>query len=483
MATETNKLSKTARVIIGLLVVLVAILFWLVLRQPTQQSNSLLGDNVSIRQDQDKIQWKLPGSDWQTITTVSELTAGAQGQPGKDGVDGKAGADGKDGQDGTDGVDGIDGVSGTNGKDGATGQNGADGQDGIDGAQGIQGIQGEQGIAGIDGQDGAQGVQGEQGLQGEQGIAGVGGTAGTDGREIELQKDLYYIQWRYVGEPGWRNLIAYSDLKGDKGDKGDTGANGPANTLSIGTVDRTACNPTATVTGTAPNQTLNLGIPGLPSGGTIGQVLTKNSSTDCDAIWANANVIVGAGRPDIAGTMDAGTQAKVASATSGTEFRSTDGPQGAWVWMKQGSKWVVTQGDTGLVPVVVWDATGIVFQAADVTLTNLVPQPSVGGGMYLRRQATESALYIERAEVTGINPRISGLPVGFVDLGARKFQMAPFTYSGSTGWATVVPSNTDRRISLPGPVEGSRIPSSAANAYMPLRWDYFGDEWPATLSL
>ena len=367
MATETNKLSKTVKLIIGLLVVLVAILFWLVLRQPTQQLNRLLGDNVSIRQDQDNIQWKLPGSDWQTITTVSELTAGVQGQPGKDGVNGEDGIDGVNGQNGIDGKDGATGAQGSAGATGATGQDGADGQDGVDGTQGIQG---EQGAAGVDGQDGAQGIQGahgEQGIQGEQGIAGIDGTTGTDGREIELQKDIYYIQWRYVGESGWRNLIAYSDLKGEKGDQGDTG---PANTLSIGTVDRTACTPTANITGSTPNQTLNLGIPGLPTGGTTGQVLQKNSNDDCDTVWASQNVIVGAGRPDVAGTMDTNTQAKVASATSGTEFRSTDGPQGAWVWMKQGSSWVVTSGDTG---------------TRDITSLSAIPVTYANSRIYISR--------------------------------------------------------------------------------------------------
>mgnify|MGYP002349490600 FL=1 len=235
MGTESKKMSRAARLVVGLLALLVAILFWLVLRQPGQQLNSSLGDNISVRQDQGQVQWRLPGGDWQTITTVTELT----GQKGADGKDGVAGAQGLTGATGTDGVDGQ------NGKDGAHGANGINGAD------------------------------------------------GAGGREIELQKDLYYIQWRYVGEAGWRNLIAYSDLRGDKGDKGDTGPQGPSggttpNTLSVGTVNRTVCNPTASVTGDAPDQTLNLGIPGLPAGGTTGQVLQKDSNSDCDAVWADS---------------------------------------------------------------------------------------------------------------------------------------------------------------------------------------------------
>lgn len=51
--------------------------------------------------------------------------------------------------------------------------------------------------------------------------------------------------------------IIYFNFAIPKGDKGDTGNTGPANSLSIGTVENgDSCS--ATITGTAPNQTLNL---------------------------------------------------------------------------------------------------------------------------------------------------------------------------------------------------------------------------------
>ena len=59
---------------------------------------------------------------------------------------------------------------------------------------------------------------------------GGSGTPGKDGREIELQNNGTAIQWRYVGDSGWTDLVQLSALKGDKGDKGDkgeTGATGP----------------------------------------------------------------------------------------------------------------------------------------------------------------------------------------------------------------------------------------------------------------
>ena len=62
---------------------------------------------------------------------------------------------------------------------------------------------------------------------------GGGGTPGKDGREIELQNSGTAIQWRYVGDDAWTDLVQLSSLKGEKGDKGDkgdkgeTGATGP----------------------------------------------------------------------------------------------------------------------------------------------------------------------------------------------------------------------------------------------------------------
>lgn len=63
-------------------------------------------------------------------------------------------------------------------------------------------------------------------IKGDKGETGADGTDGTDGREVELQKNDNYIQWRYVGDTDWNNLIPISDLKGDKGDQGEQGIQG-----------------------------------------------------------------------------------------------------------------------------------------------------------------------------------------------------------------------------------------------------------------
>ena len=118
------------------------------------------------------------------------------------------------------------------------------------------------------------------------------------------------------------------DLKGTKGDPG------PVSSLTIGTV--TTGTAAASITGTAPDQALNLvlppGTPGAP--GAPGAVATSSTY-----------LIVSPGRPDTPSTTG-GTI--TGSEPVGAEYRSTDGAGvGAWVWMKRPSGWVVTDGDTG----------------------------------------------------------------------------------------------------------------------------------------
>ncbi|MDA3943719.1 MAG: hypothetical protein PF694_09300 [Bacteroidetes bacterium] len=45
----------------------------------------------------------------------------------------------------------------------------------------------------------------------------VPGPAGNDGREIELQTSATHIQWRYVGDESWLNLVALADITGPTG--------------------------------------------------------------------------------------------------------------------------------------------------------------------------------------------------------------------------------------------------------------------------
>lgn len=134
---------------------------------------------------------------------------------------------------------------------------------------------------------------------------GGSGTPGKDGREIEIQNNGTAIQWRYVGDRSWTDLVQLSDItgakgdpgengitptigengnwylgdedtgkpsrgekgepggKGDPGDKGDPGPTGATPDIQIGTVQtlEPGEQATASMSGTPENPLLNLGIP------------------------------------------------------------------------------------------------------------------------------------------------------------------------------------------------------------------------------
>ena len=180
----------------------------------------------------------------------------------------------------------------------------------------------------------------------------------SDSREIEIQKNALYIQWRYAGESEWKNIIAYSDLKGRDGRDGINGQNGKdgkdgrngANgatgaaiqnaTISV-TNSTQPCSTGLTITG---NGTNNLGLKftgsNLPSGGKIGQILAKKSDNDCDVEWKDSYEVRGSGSP----------VGKV-TATMGARYVDTSKSQGAVRWVKTDANsnngWKVAYGDTG----------------------------------------------------------------------------------------------------------------------------------------
>ena len=113
---------------------------------------------------------------------------------------------------------------------------------------------------------------------------GGGGTPGKDGREIELQNSGTAIQWRYVGDESWTDLVQLSEITGTKGDPGEDGitptigengnwylgetdtgkpSRGETPNIKIGTVQTLdpGNQATASMSGTPENPLLNLGIP------------------------------------------------------------------------------------------------------------------------------------------------------------------------------------------------------------------------------
>jgi len=68
-------------------------------------------------------------------------------------------------------------------------------------------------------------------IEGPQGLPGANGSDGDDGREIELQKTATHIQWRYIGEVTWLNLIPLTDIEGPQGPTGPQGIQGPVGSI------------------------------------------------------------------------------------------------------------------------------------------------------------------------------------------------------------------------------------------------------------
>jgi len=57
-------------------------------------------------------------------------------------------------------------------------------------------------------------------------VKGPQGLPGEDGRDVLLSVNETHILWKYDGESNWTNLVPLVDLIGAKGDKGDDGVNG-----------------------------------------------------------------------------------------------------------------------------------------------------------------------------------------------------------------------------------------------------------------
>jgi hypothetical protein len=63
---------------------------------------------------------------------------------------------------------------------------------------------------------------------------GLPGADGKDGREVQLHVSFDHIQWRYVGENVWKNLMTLEELRGEKGDKGKKGDKGDRGERGVG---------------------------------------------------------------------------------------------------------------------------------------------------------------------------------------------------------------------------------------------------------
>lgn len=216
------------------------------------------------------------------------------------------------------------------------------GEPGPAGPAGPPGPQGEQGVAGPTGEPGPQGIQGEPGAPGPQGPAGepgpIGATgpAGADGHSptVGMSGDQITVDGTVIGP----------HLTGPTGPQGPVGPTG------------------------APGAVAN----------------------------ASSYILVGPGRPDLPSSTGG---VVTGSEPSGAVYRSTDGGGvGAWEWMKRGTTWVVSIGDTGV------RRDSSVFAGSDGS-------PSSGGWLDYRRVGSTVYLWIHSMSTTA-TPRVT-MPNGF----------------------------------------------------------------------
>lgn len=86
---------------------------------------------------------------------------------------------------------------------------------------GIQGPPGVDGIIGVDGKS-AYEIAVENGFIGteEEWLLEI---EGEDGREVEVQNSGTFIQWRYVGDPTWTDIVSIASITGSSGNDGAAG--------------------------------------------------------------------------------------------------------------------------------------------------------------------------------------------------------------------------------------------------------------------
>jgi Collagen triple helix repeat (20 copies) len=235
------------------------------------------------------------GGSWGTGTSLVG-PAGADGSDGADGATGPAGADGSDGAPGAPGATGDAGPAGGDGKSVLNGAadpvaQGVDGDFYINtttdtifgpktagvwgtgtplvGPQGPTGANGADGADGVDGSDGAPGAPGATGSTGPAGDPGADGKTVLNGAADPVAQGVdgdFYINTTTDTIFGPKTGGAWgtgTSLVGPEGPAGATGSAGSAGS--------------AGATGPAG--------PGLPVGGALGQVPTKQSATDYDTAW------------------------------------------------------------------------------------------------------------------------------------------------------------------------------------------------------
>ncbi|HEX9078097.1 MAG TPA: hypothetical protein VF795_00835 [Desulfuromonadaceae bacterium] len=359
---------------------------------------------VTDVQDADVFMLRRPGlANYSGTRTVSGAdlkatltTAGPQGPQGPQGIQGPAGPQGIQGSQGERGFRGYSGAQGPQGLPGATGPQGPQGLTGATGATGAQGPQGLTGATGPQGPAGPTGPQGNPGpntvttattttlagvLKAASGYIVGGATPadlglsttctgrlcwdGLDGSQI------YVASGAPASTTGAQNDFYLDSTSGNYYRKECSGTGctpawtlkgnlvGPANTLTIGTVTTLPAGSTATATisGVAPNQALNLG---LVTGNTGTSTMTRDQMTTTLATVSDVILYLQpATNSATAGGLvinDYGTSAAVIIQNGGVEVRDASGVKFARVDRASRS---VTSYDTAGAAVGRMDGTGL----------------------------------------------------------------------------------------------------------------------------
>lgn len=232
------------------------------------------------------------------------------------GPQGPAGPQGIQGETGPQGPQGIQGETGPQGPQGIQGLKGDTGDTGPQGPQGIQGPKGDTGDTGPQGPKGDTGDTGPQGPQGT-GLTILGSL--NDESELPVSSNVgdgYLINGDLYVWDGtvWNNV---GNIQGPAGPTGPTGATGPAGADGDSAYEIAVANgfvgtesqwlaslvgpqgPAGNDGATGPAGPAG---PGLPAGGTVGQLIKKASSTDYDTQWVDDDNVKLTGDQTITGT-------------------------------------------------------------------------------------------------------------------------------------------------------------------------------------
>ena len=236
-----------------------------------------MGENMEIRIEEEKVI---------DITTsiTSNILKGEKGEPGATGSPGPQGPQGERGEIGPQGPQGEKGSSGDSGKDGfspiveisSTDKGALISVTDKNGTTSTELKNGDKGDTGNTGPIGPRGPQGEQGPKGKDGTvtfesltpeqkASLKGDTGPQGPKGDAFTYSDFTEEQLMQLKGEKGDIGPQGIQGTQGPKGDTGAQGPKGERGDNGQDGVS----------------------VPTGGTTGQILSKNSNTDYDFKWIN----------------------------------------------------------------------------------------------------------------------------------------------------------------------------------------------------